>query len=144
MQQKRNAARSNLTARALVAARGVCRGMKHALGFCLTAAFAIALHATGADSASAEEGRWVTLWQDAYKGMTDPRFDPERMSTVVAVDRTSGDAYLSMWDYGIWKSSDEGKSFARVDGGKISGGGCGPIQGNSFYIHPEGQRLVTF
>jgi 6-phosphogluconolactonase (cycloisomerase 2 family) len=95
-------------------------------------------------TAFAEDGQWVALWQDAYKGIAETRFDPERMSANVAVDRTTGDAYLSMWNLGIWKSSDEGKTFARVDGGKISGGGCGPIQGLSFYIHPEGQKLVTF
>jgi photosystem II stability/assembly factor-like uncharacterized protein len=87
---------------------------------------------------------WVALWQDAYREMADPKFDPERVSAAVAVDRASGAAYLSMWHYGVWMSSDGGKSFARADGGKVSGRNCGPIQGNSLYVVPDGGRLVTF
>ena len=93
---------------------------------------------------AAETGNWVALWQDAYHDMPDGSYDPERMFGLPAVDRTTGDVYLSLWDHGIWKSSDEGRTFSRVDGGKISGGGCGPILGCAFYIHPEGKRLVTF
>jgi photosystem II stability/assembly factor-like uncharacterized protein len=86
---------------------------------------------------------WITLWQDAYKDLPD-RFNPERLMYAIAfADRTTGDAYLSMWNYGVWKSSDGGRSFARADGGKISGEGCGPIS-YSAQISPAGKKIALF
>lgn len=114
----------------------------------LIAACALALAALCAAGARAEDDKpapaWVALWQDAYEGIGEIRFDPERMATAVAADRSTGEAYLSMWNLGIWKSTDGGKRFVRVDGGKISGNGCGPIQGNSFFVVPDGGLLATF
>ncbi len=113
---------------------------------CHALAFAILLFVSNAISRQvpAEEGQWVALWQDAYSGMPNPGLDPERVAAVPAVDRTTGEVYLSFWTYGIWKSTDEGKSFVRVDGKSISGDGCGPIRGASFYIHPEGKKIAAF
>src|SRR5678815_4798042 len=39
----------------------------------------------------------------------------------VAVDPTSGDVYMIVTGQGVWKSTDTGKTFARVDGGKVGG-----------------------
>jgi hypothetical protein len=106
----------------------------------------LALRVAGAEPSADPpnfNGVWESLWQDSYSGMTSS-FDPERTVVLPAVDRTSGEAYLSMWDHGIWKCKEDGKTFIQVDGGKISGSGCGPIQGNAFYIHPDGKKLVTF
>jgi len=86
---------------------------------------------------------WITLWQDVFKDLPE-RFNPERLTYAIAfADRTTGEAYLSLWNYGVWKSTDGGKSFARIDGGKISGEGCGPI-GYSAQISPEGKKISLF
>ncbi|MGH7145832.1 MAG: hypothetical protein ACREJ2_17115, partial [Planctomycetota bacterium] len=87
---------------------------------------------------------WRALWQDAYNGIEKTQIDPERMDCAVAVDRTTGKAFLSMWTYGIWESSDGGQHFARVDGGKISGGATGPLYAYSFYSSPDGKGLASF
>jgi photosystem II stability/assembly factor-like uncharacterized protein len=39
----------------------------------------------------------------------------------VAVDRATGDVYVVLNNNGVWRSSDKGKTFERIDGGKISG-----------------------
>jgi len=69
--------------------------------------------------------------------------------TALAVDRTNGDLYIlphysaphTKGSQGLWKSTDKGATFTRVDGGKVSGGGW-----NSFCIDmdPAGNRLAVF
>ena len=39
----------------------------------------------------------------------------------VAVDPTSGDVYMIVTGQGVWKSTNIGKTFTRVDGGKVGG-----------------------
>ena len=39
----------------------------------------------------------------------------------VAVDPLSGDVYMIVTGQGVWKSTDTGKTFTRVDGGKVGG-----------------------
>ena len=59
----------------------------------------------------------------------------------VAVDPASGDVYMIVTGQGVWKSTDSGKSFARVDGGKV-GGRCE----TSFALNFDsgGKRLACF
>ena len=59
----------------------------------------------------------------------------------VAVDPASGDVYMIVTGQGVWKSTDTGKSFARVDGGKV-GGRCE----TSFALNVDsgGKRLACF
>jgi len=59
----------------------------------------------------------------------------------VAVDPASGDVYMIVTGQGVWKSTDAGKSFTRVDGGKV-GGRCE----TSFALNVDsgGQRLACF
>jgi photosystem II stability/assembly factor-like uncharacterized protein len=59
----------------------------------------------------------------------------------VAVDPVSGDVYMIVTGLGVWKSIDAGKSFARVDGGKV-GGRCE----TSFALNMDsgGKRLACF
>jgi photosystem II stability/assembly factor-like uncharacterized protein len=87
---------------------------------------------------------WVALWQDAYPGPGEPALDPEKMSVTVFVDRTTGDAFISGWNFGVRKSRDGGRTFSRVDGGKISGPACGPFMGHSGYVSPEGGKIAVF
>jgi hypothetical protein len=85
---------------------------------------------------------WITLWQDAFTDRP-AQFNPERIIGLPYVDRTTGEAFLSTWDFGVWKSSDAGKTFARVDGGKIGGPGCGPIS-LSVQMSPQGKCMALF
>lgn len=59
----------------------------------------------------------------------------------VAVDPVSGDVYLIVTGLGVWKSTDRGESFARVDGGKV-GGRCE----TSFALNVDssGKRIACF
>jgi hypothetical protein len=59
----------------------------------------------------------------------------------IAVDRITGDVFMIVPDQGIWRSSDHGDSFARVDGGKI-GGRC--ETGFALNFDPQGKRLACF
>jgi photosystem II stability/assembly factor-like uncharacterized protein len=62
-------------------------------------------------------------------------------SAGVAVDPASGDVYMIVAGQGVWKSTDKGTSFARVDGGKV-GGRCE----TSFSLNVDGggKRLACF
>jgi photosystem II stability/assembly factor-like uncharacterized protein len=59
----------------------------------------------------------------------------------VVVDPASGDVYMIVNGQGIWKSGDAGKTFARVDDGKV-GGRCE----TSFALNadPAGKRIACF
>ena len=67
----------------------------------------------------------------------------------VAVDRTNGDVYIVLTGkeifnergQGVWKSTDGGKTFARVDGDVI-GGRC--ETGYALCQDPNGERLYCF
>lgn len=59
----------------------------------------------------------------------------------VTVDPSSGDVYMVVPDQGLWKSDDQGETFARVDGGKI-GGRC--ETGFALNMDPAGKRMMCF
>jgi photosystem II stability/assembly factor-like uncharacterized protein len=59
----------------------------------------------------------------------------------VAADPANGDVYMVVCDNGLWKSSDVGKTFTRVDGGAI-GGRC--ETGFALSFDPAGGRLACF
>ena len=59
----------------------------------------------------------------------------------VVADRVSGDVFMIAADYGIWKSSDHGKTFARVDD-KTIGGRC--ETGWALQFDPAGKRMFCF
>jgi photosystem II stability/assembly factor-like uncharacterized protein len=59
----------------------------------------------------------------------------------VAVDPSNGDVYMIVAGQGVWKSADHGKTFARCDGGKVSGR-CETAF--SLNIDPTGKRLACF
>lgn len=59
----------------------------------------------------------------------------------VAVDPTTGDVYMIIAGLGIWKSTDMGKTFTRVDGGKV-GGRC--ETSFALNVDNEGKRLACF
>jgi len=59
----------------------------------------------------------------------------------IAVDRASGDVYMVVCDNGLWRSTDKGANFERIDGGKI-GGRC--ETGFALEADPAGKRLMCF
>ena len=59
----------------------------------------------------------------------------------IAVDRVNGDVFMVAADYGIWRSSDHGKTFARADD-KTIGGRC--ETGWALQFDPAGKRLFCF
>lgn len=59
----------------------------------------------------------------------------------VTVDPAGGDVYLVVCDQGLWKSTDAGKTFARVDRGTV-GGRC--ETGFALNFDPAGKRLACF
>lgn len=59
--------------------------------------------------------------------------------TGLVVDPATGDLYVGYGHAGIWKSTDQGQTFALSDGGKFNAMGCTPY---SCDADPEGGRLV--
>jgi hypothetical protein len=96
--------------------------------------------AAGPPASQPGDVNWVPIGKNAYKDMKDPKFSADKMGgTTIFVDRTTGDVFLSMWRNGVWKSSDAGKTFARIDGGKISNAQGGPAGGRGVYMDLEGR-----
>jgi hypothetical protein len=95
--------------------------------------------------AAASQPAWVALGKDVF---AEAKFDPRNSYMMPAADRTTGDVFLFGWGVGmgVWKSSDGGKSFTHVDGGKINGNlaWCGPLCGYSVHISPEGKKIAVF
>lgn len=59
----------------------------------------------------------------------------------VVVDRASGDVFMVISDQGLWRSTDQGATFARCDG-KAIGGRC--ETGWALQADPTGKRLACF
>lgn len=86
-------------------------------------------------------GEWQNISADVYKKLQDeakPQGDIKH-SGGIAVEPVSGDVYLMMCGQGIWKSSDQGASFTRIDDGSFDGR-C--ETGGSFNVDPKGGRMV--
>ena len=63
------------------------------------------------------------------------------LTSGVGVDRTTGDVYMVVCDNGLWKSTDHGQNFSRVDGQNISGR-C--ETGFGLDLDPAGKRVACF
>lgn len=86
-------------------------------------------------------------WVDISHGVTD-RLQQEGkkigypgLAAGIAVDPASGDVFMVICDQGLWKSTDRGQTFERVDGGKI-GGRC--ETGFALDFDPAGKRMACF
>lgn len=93
---------------------------------------------------TAEPSVFVPLPQEAFEDMRLPKFSANKIPSAVFVDRTTGEVFLSTWGFGVLKSGNAGKTFTRIDGGKISGAEAGPFQGNCVHISPEGRKIAIF
>jgi CubicO group peptidase (beta-lactamase class C family) len=90
-----------------------------------------------------EKGKWSVfsdrLLADLENSGKKPAWPGK--TTGVAVDRTTGDAFVLIPGQGAWRTDASGATFARVDGGRI-GGRC--ETGWSINADPGGKRMVCF
>jgi photosystem II stability/assembly factor-like uncharacterized protein len=97
-----------------------------------------------AAAAGQERAQWVSI-SDAVVAMVAGESKKaqsfERETAGVAVDPMSGDVYMIVNKRGVWKSTDGGKTFARSDGGKVSGR-CETAY--ALNADPAGNRLACF
>ncbi len=95
----------------------------------------VPLSAVGADD---DKGKWVPITASVAAEMTA---GPFAKTAGVTVDPATGDVYMILSDKGLWKSTDQGQKFARVDD-KTVGGRC--ETGFALNFDPAGQRLMCF
>ena len=89
-------------------------------------------------SLAASAGEWVNI-SDPFTATVKPGYGGPTAGVVV--DHVSGDVFMVVSDQGLWKSSDHGKTFARVDE-KAIGGRC--ETGWALQADPAGTRLFCF
>ena len=91
----------------------------------------------------AETARWTPISDGAVAQLAKEGKKPGEYGPTagVAVDRTTGDVYMLVNGQGLWKSTDRGGHFTRVDGGKITGR-C--ETGFAIDADPQGKRLACF
>ncbi|MCY3019111.1 MAG: hypothetical protein NTW87_08800 [Planctomycetota bacterium] len=59
----------------------------------------------------------------------------------LALDPATGNLFWSRWGQGVWVSSDQGKTFARADGERISGN---PFSPAAIVVSPDGGKIAVF
>ena len=92
---------------------------------------------------SPDKGKWVPISDGVLDQITKDGKKPAWPGATagIAVDRTTGDVYMLISGLGMWHSSDVGKTFERIDGGKI-GGRCETSFALDF--DPKGKRWACF
>ena len=85
-----------------------------------------------------ERGKWIPISQQVTS-QVKPGYPGKTAG--VAVDPATGDVFMVVPDQGIWKSTNHGKTFARVDDNSI-GGRC--ETGFALNFDPAGKRLMCF
>ena len=86
---------------------------------------------------------WIPVSDSVLKRLADDGKKPAWPGGTagVSVDRVTGDVWMIVPDQGIWKSSNGGAAFSRVDDGGI-GGRC--ETGFALNPDPAGRRLACF
>ena len=94
-------------------------------------------------AAEAPDTKWVNVSDPVVQKLTEDgkKLAWPGVTAGVAVDPAGGDVYMVVTGQGVWKSADQGKTFARVDGGAI-GGRCETSAALQF--DPAGGRLACF
>ncbi len=90
-----------------------------------------------------EKGKWVPISESIFAKLAKDNLKVgyPGLTAGVTVDRASGDVFVVVCDQGLWKSSDKGATFERVDN-KAIGGRC--ETGFALDFDPNGQRLMCF
>lgn len=94
-------------------------------------------------SARAAEPDWIAVSDSVIEKLTadGAKIGWPGQTAGVAVDRTTGDVFMVVCDQGLWKSTDQAKTFQRVDGGKL-GGRC--ETGFGLQLDPRGKQMAAF
>ena len=92
-----------------------------------------------AQDAKLEKGKWTAISNPTLAKIEKIGYPGKTAG--VTVDPATGDVFMVMPDNGMWKSSDHGETFARVDDKKI-GGRC--ETGYALNFDPAGKRLMCF
>ncbi|HEX4144368.1 MAG TPA: hypothetical protein VHY91_12740 [Pirellulales bacterium] len=100
--------------------------------------FGLLLCAVTAGASAEEHPQWIAISHEVT-AKVKPGYPGKTAG--VAVDPATGDVFMVVPDQGIWKSTDRGKSFERVDGGRVSGR-C--ETGFALDVDSAGQRLMCF
>lgn len=104
------------------------------LSLLIAASFSAALRAADND----DKEKWVPI-SASVLAQTKPGYPGKTAG--VTVDPASGDVYMIIPDQGLWKSTDHGEKFTRIDDGKI-GGRC--ETGFALNVDPAGKRIACF
>jgi hypothetical protein len=118
--------------------------LRLSLTSCVFASLAILFAARLAQAADGKlDANWVDISTPVVQRLTadGTKIAWPGESAGVAVDPSTGDVYMIIAGQGIWKSTDAGKTFARVDGGKV-GGRC--ETSFSLNFDSAGKRLACF
>lgn len=114
----------------------------------LCASIAAILHADDSQAkerpaTEAKGGGWIEISAGVLDGLAAEGKKPgyPGKTAGIAVDRVTGNVFMIVADQGIWRSSDHGKTFVRIDGGAI-GGRC--ETGFALNLDPKGKRLACF
>ncbi len=113
--------------------------MIHAVTCGLSVVVLSALARGGGEQAA----KWTDLSSPVLKQLKEEnrKIDWPGETAGVTVDPATGDVFMIVPGQGIWKSGDQGKSFARADEGTI-GGRCETSY--SLQFDPAGRRLACF
>ena len=87
----------------------------------------------------APPGQWTLLSPESFPGNKFDKQGPP--GGYIGVDHLTGDVYVNVQGKGFWKSSDAGKTFARLGDGKLFTVDClpGPVN-----ISEDGKKIVVF
>lgn len=94
-------------------------------------------------STAGKSGQWVDISAKVIQSLASEgkKIGYPGKTAGIVVDRITGNVFMVIPDQGIWRSSDHGNSFTRIDDGKI-GGRC--ETGFALNFDPLGKRLACF
>ncbi len=98
---------------------------------------------TRSQDSSPPASQWVDISANVLQSLADQgkTIGYPGKTAGITVDRITGDVFMVVPDQGIWRSSDHGDSFTRIDGGVI-GGRC--ETSFSLNFNPLGKGLACF
>ena len=94
-------------------------------------------------AAESEKGKWLPISDGILAQLETEKLKVGYPGATagITVDRASGEVFVVICDQGLWKSADQGATFARVDK-KAIGGRC--ETGFALDADPAGKRLMCF